>query len=291
MKKTVVLSIVYPAVERYLLDFFDSLSNQKDQDFDVYLINDRLNNIEFYKKKYSSLKITIKNMGGSPALLRKAGIEWVLKNNFDIIVFADADDYFSENRIALSKLLLNHNDIVCNELVLFGDSYPSQISYLGNHFQERNIICNKDIYSGNCLGLSNTALNTTQITDINIEVPENLVAFDWLFYSHLLLKDKRAIFTREIKTFYRQHNSNIGNFYLITDEQILHGVNVKRIHYHTLSPFDNWYREQAMIFQNLYQRLYDDIHFKGKYCNALRIQMPAFPLWWECIKSPEELRI
>ena len=53
MKKssTAFLTTVFPSCKQYLDDFFKSLSNQTDSDFDVIVINDCLEDFIFFIKK------------------------------------------------------------------------------------------------------------------------------------------------------------------------------------------------------------------------------------------------
>ena len=71
---------------------------------------------------------------GHPAALRKAGIQWVISEGVESIIFADADDYFADNRIEISKKMLVDHDVVCNELLLTGQKYPQPVPMLGELF-------------------------------------------------------------------------------------------------------------------------------------------------------------
>ena len=44
---------------------------------------------------------------------------------FQSIIFADADDYFADNRIEISKKMIVDHDVVCNEILLTGRNTPS----------------------------------------------------------------------------------------------------------------------------------------------------------------------
>jgi glycosyltransferase involved in cell wall biosynthesis len=288
--RTAVLSFVYPGVERYLPQFIRSLSNQNDKDFVLFLINDQVDNLRTFLEDFD-LPVKIQNSFGSPAKLRKTGIAWVADEKFDIVVFADADDCFSENRVLLSKGLLRNNDIIFNELLLFGKNMSKCIPMLEPRFVHGQYIGESSLLNANCLGMSNTAVRINKITDLASGIPDTVIAFDWALYVKLLNAGSRALFTKETSTYYRQHVRNIASPLAMTDEQILRGVNVKAEHYSALKNLNKWYFLQSGTFTWLLKKLYADDLFRHKYCETVRSHLPANPLWWEPIKSAEELKL
>lgn len=147
-----VLSVVYPGVEPYLPDFLSSLENQTENNFVLYLINDGINGVEYFLDAVD-LNVKIKNKTGTPAALRKIGLKWLLGEDIDVVVFADADDYFSRNRIEVSIEKLGYCDIVVNELILVGYNYSTPVPILRNYFAEGQFIFPQSIKDANCMGL------------------------------------------------------------------------------------------------------------------------------------------
>ena len=135
---TAVFSVVYPGVEIYFPEFLSTLSKQTDRNFTVFLINDGLPNIEDFLKR-TDLDVKVKEAQESPAALRKMGIRWVQEAGAKIIIFADSDDYFSENRVEISKNMLVQYDLVFNELVLTGKGVTDSTPMLGTYFSDGEI--------------------------------------------------------------------------------------------------------------------------------------------------------
>ena len=111
--KIALFSVIHPNALPYFNEFLHSLANQTYKDFTLFLINDGVSHIEEITKQFD-LKILLKNIGGTPVAIRKAGIEWLLLQGTDIIIFADSDDYYMDNRIEVSKNMLSYYDIIFN---------------------------------------------------------------------------------------------------------------------------------------------------------------------------------
>lgn len=285
-----VFSVIYPGIEPYLPDFLNSLSKQTDKNFCVFLINDGMNNVPVCIDSVD-LSVKIKKRSGLPAALRKAGIEWITREGADAVVFADADDYFAKDRIEVSKRLLNTVDIVCNELILIGENFDVPLAMLGRYLEEGEAIHSQFLMSANCMGLSNTSLRTQGIPfKYMAQIPEDIIAFDWAFFSLCLLyTDAKAVFTQQTRTYYRQYENNLASPVSLTEAQILRGVRVKRDHYRLLARFDREYTELAEVFGQLLFQLQEDTSLRTEYCGAVRRQSSPVPLWWEPIKSRKEL--
>lgn len=283
-----VFSVVYPGVEPYFPKFLSTLSEQTDRNFTLFLINDGLLNIERFLKR-THLDVKVKGAGGSPAALRKMGIRWVQEAGAKIIIFADSDDYFAKNRVEISRDILVKYDLVFNELVLTGKGVTDSTPILGAHFSDGEIVFCKHIRTANCMGLSNTALRVKNIPLYFGQIPENIIAFDWALFALCLHAGARGVFTKKTVTYYRQHGNNLASPHSFTEEQILRGVQVKRDHYQVLSRFYEEYISLSDLFEKLLAQLQSDEILRRKYCQTVRKQAPAIPMWWESIKSLKEL--
>ena len=88
--------------ENFLIDFFDSLTRQTCNNFDVVVVNDGYSNFDKLKSKYSMLNILELEYSNTPAKNREYGINYCINNKYDVLVFGDSDDYFSDNRVEFS---------------------------------------------------------------------------------------------------------------------------------------------------------------------------------------------
>jgi len=283
-----VFSVIYPNALPYFNEFLNSLAKQTYKDFTLFLVNDGVSSIEEVIRRFD-LNIILKNIGGTPPAIRKAGIGWILEQGADIIIFADSDDCFMDNRTEISKSMLSCHDIVFNELICFGENIQQPFSMLKNRFKEGEVLSKGKVKYSNCMGFSNTAISTKCITKSLSQIPDDIIAFDWAFFSLCLQERKIAMFTAKTATYYRLHENNIASPRSFTEDQILRGVHVKRDHYRFISRFGNEYDSISNEFVQLFERLKKDTTLRDKYCQEVKNQSPSSPLWWESIKTLEEL--
>lgn len=288
--KTAVLSVVYPGLSPFLKDFAASLKQQSDSQFELYIVNDGMTNVMNY---FLDMPVKIRNvLPGLPiARIRKIGIQWLADENIDAVVFADADDCFARNRIAVCKDLLTMYDVVVNELVLFGSNAVKGSTMLQGRFQHGQLIKSGDLLCSNCCGLSNTASHLNSVASAMGDIPDEIQAFDWALFSRVLLAGKTAVFTDATQTYYRQHDNNMAAPHLLSDAQILRGVQIKRAHYLSLSNRNEWYYAQAQKFDEIYQKLHSDSNFYLEYTSIIRRKAIKNPLWWEMIRDLEDVEL
>ncbi|NVJ54173.1 MAG: glycosyltransferase family 2 protein [Campylobacteraceae bacterium] len=265
MNKIVFLTTIFPMNKKYLYDFFDSLKNQIYKKFDIVVVNDGFENFEKIKLKYNQVLTIIElNYSNTPAKNREFGINYCIENNYNILIFGDSDDYFEKNRINKSIELLKNNDIVVNDLSLFDDSGVYEEKYLSNRLKNLQLVDFKFIRDKNIFGLSNTAIKLNNLEKVII--PEDLIAVDWYFFTLLLDALKKAIFTNETVSYYRQYQENTVGITELNIDSFQKIVKVKKLHYEALKDKINGF----------------DIKLKGlldiKFNNQKKINNP---LWWE----------
>lgn len=298
MKKsnTVFLTTIFPASEEYLDEFFISLQNQSNKNFDVLVVNDGIRNFSTYITKYSNLNIIEFISELSPAKNREVGINKVLELGYDYLIFGDSDDYFSENRIAKTLIALKESEIIINNLTILGkkeriDSffsiYPKTTQNISNNF-----------YDSNIFGLSNIAISSSVLKE-PASFNEGLIAVDWFFISSLLIQERYSIkFIEDTQTYYRQYDNNtIGMSLLLNEEKLNLGIRVKITHYTALIKYcqTNNLHKYSFIFENslgninnLQKKLEDSI-FKKQYIEIVNFNIEdIFTGWWSEIISLEK---
>jgi len=219
MKNVAFLTTIFPMEGQFLIDFFDSLSGQTYDNFDVIVVNDGYDNFYDVKMKYQNLSIIELPYSDTPAKNREYGINYCIEHKYDILIFGDSDDYFSNNRVELSLNILNSNDIVVNDVSLFDDRGVYETMYISNRLSDNSKVNYSYIKNKNIFGLSNTALKINILSKVSFD--KDLVAVDWYLYKGLLKNGCKAIFTNKAITYYRQHKDNTiglqavkGKYYL-----------------------------------------------------------------------------
>ena len=217
--KIAFLTTIFPMKKQFLIDFFNSLNNQTCDNFDVVVANDGYSNFNEIKLKYGKLNIVELECSNTPAKNREYGINYCIERKYDILIFGDSDDYFSNNRVELALEALNSNDIVVNDVSLFDNNGTYEDMYISNRLENDSKVNFNYIKNKNIFGLSNTALKINILSKVSFD--KDLVAVDWYLYKGLLKNGCKAIFTNKAITYYRQHKDNTvglqaikGKYYL-----------------------------------------------------------------------------
>jgi len=278
-RRTVVVSVIYDAAREYLNSFFTSLGNQTYKNFDILLILDEFEGIEQYIDSFPNLNIRYKAASGSIPSLRKAMIDCAVSAGYEFAIFCDCDDFLSNGRVGGSVELLEHYDICVNDVSLVDENENIICNnYLSKRLKNCHNIVYQDIKAYNFCGLSNTAVRLLSLPELNFN--DNLVAVDWYLFSVLLFEGKRAVFSSDFTTFYRQHAENTAGFSSLTPQKLKRAVKVKSIHYNELSKIDKELTEYNTFFNLLVVKIEDHEYF-DKYFYKAQSKMPEFPLWWE----------
>ena len=280
--KTAFFSVIYPAVEPFLPDFFRSLERQTSEEFSLVLVNDGVSDIGHFIKAFGSARITVLESRGSPAENRMIGIRHALEVGAEYLIFGDSDDFFSKNRVEACIELLNAGwDVVVNDLTAV-DSEGKNLdpNYLSRRVEEGAEIKFPFIRDKNIFGLSNTAVRASLLK--NLAPPHDLVAVDWYLFSALLLKGCRAIFTAKASTHYRQHDANTVGVGGLEEVGIVKQLDAKVRHYKAMSQMSDQY-ENGALYERTLECLQDSPELIPEYVDYLRQHAKENPLWWENI--------
>lgn len=284
MNKIAFLTVLYPINDSIVDLFFNSLVNQTNKSFDIIIVNDGFSDIEHFKEKYCNLNIIEIKNSNNIAKNRELLIRFAIEKKYEIAVFGDIDDYFESNRVEISTKFLNSYDIVVNDLITFGIEHFKE-KIISKRIENLSTISINYIVRKNIFGLSNTAINLKGLHSKDIVFPSDLIAVDWYFYSNLLLSGKKAIFTNETLTYYRQYENNtigIGN---VSEKNILKSIEVKLIHYRYMKEKSEIFRTEFSRIERLSYRLNSDHRLLDIACrNTESIQNP---LWWEVTELGE----
>ena len=224
------LTTIFPMKEQFLIDFFGSLSKQTDENFDVVVVNDGYRGFDKIKERYCELNIIELSCLRTPAKNREFGINFCKDEKYEVLIFGDSDDYFSDNRIELSLKHLQNFDIVVNDLNLFNESGIYEEKYISNRVENNSIVNYSFIKDKNIFGMTNTAINLNILDKVKFD--DSLVAVDWLMFKDLLKLGHKAIFTNEIISYYRQYFDNTiglremeGRYLLWWEKKSGYGIN------------------------------------------------------------------
>lgn len=265
LNKIAFLTTVFPMNKQYLYDFFDSLKNQTYKKFDIIVVNDGFEDFEKIKSQYNQFLTIIElQYSNTPAKNREYGINYCIDNKYGVLIFGDSDDYFESNRIEKSLELLEKFDIIVNDLSLFDERSLYEEKYLSHRLENSQVVDFEFIKDKNIFGLSNTAIILNSLKKIT--VPDDLIAVDWYLFSLLLHEGKKAIFTNETISYYRQYQGNTVGFKELDEISFQKAIKVKQKHYEALKIKITEFDKELKKLSNM------------SFDNRKSINNP---LWWE----------
>ena len=240
---TAVITTTYPDAYKYMADLTTALMAQDDREFDFIVIE-----------------------RDTPANAKIDGVKFC--DRYEKLLFIDGDDYPASNWVSTVKKLLDEHSIVFCDLEMFWDSGRREW-FMSKRFNNGDRVFMQDIDNKNCLGFGNTAIRTDILTDEDLTLPDNIIAADWAFYTRILKRGHKAVFTDDTHINYRQHNNNTAGPRRMDMAQIIRGIDVKIQHYTYFNdPRANEYRK---------------IRNSAEYIRKVKANVPEFPLWWEAI--------
>ena len=271
-----VFSVIFQANLKYLDEFINSLNNQNNQCFELFLINDGLSPSVLHDAfKFAKFPVVIYTINDklTPAQIREVGFKELTKKEYKKIIFADTDDLMSPNRVDKSIEMLDLYPVVFTDITLISEN---NIVLESSIWKDRllNIEVNRNfLYDKNVLGLGNSAIQGSFLR--NIVFPKEIIAVDWYYFT-IILGNQNAGFISDAITFYRQHFNNTIGIKEVTIERLEFIFKVKEKHYAELINIDPQYAKYAseMIHK---KKLLSDGYVTAYEINKNKINF----FWWE----------
>jgi hypothetical protein len=211
-------------------------------------------------------------------------------------VFADCDDTFSRNRVAVSRRLLADHPVVANELLAFGAGIDGQVAMLSPLLREGQRIGADDLVHGNVLGMGNTAARIAPLLPQLDHIDPQLVAYDWALFTRVLHAGAQAVFTASATTAYRQHAGTSVGLQACDAASLLRMAQVKALHYRAAADLGAPYPALAAGFARLAATLAADPQQLARYAGTCaRSARSAHGTgsagaWWSAAILPPEVR-
>lgn len=285
MKKTAVLTTWYPSVEPYLEKFITSINNQTDKNFSLIILNNRFLNSKKFKKKINKKinVIEIFSRLNNITTNRKKLIKFAIKMQFENLIFSDSDDYFTKNRIFLTKKNLRNNDIVVNQ-ILIKKNKRNPIKFIKENIIKSIKEKKFDLTKSNIFGLSNTALKSQHVKKIIGQINKNVKIFDWFFWILIKPLKKSVIFEKKIKTFYNLHGDNQTFTYSkMNNNNYLDLLKIRKKNFFYLQKTNRFYFKYYLEEKKNYQEIENKVKLsKMKIPEVINYNKNyKKKLWWE----------
>lgn len=290
-----VYTTVYPAIQKFLTAWYDSVLHQTDRTFDLFIGCDELSPADVQTLLGRSVEATwyIAPRGSNSLQVREAAIREILRDpSYNAVVFVDADDVLHPTRVEAARQEMDRADVAgCGLEIIREDG-----SSTGHRFGPDSSALDFDALLPRCnfFGLSNTAYRTSVLVRC-LPLPAQCAMMDWFLVTRAWAAGASLSFDPFRRMYYRQYSSNhaqvlppfsasyvrrITTMVLLHYRMVLTGIpelptSVRR----TLEQA----RHRVSQFE---QRVASNEPTLQYYVAALNA-LPPSPMWWTCVARPE----
>ena len=290
---TLLIAVIFEKVKPYINKYMDSIICQSTKEFDLLILNDGFEG-KIPNNLANNQLINITNHQ-TPAEIRQFGINYAIENNYKVVIFTDADDYYSKNYVESLIEGLKKSDFVYSNITPVDNNSVKTNSYFVlpnelNRYQQ--------IIKHNFIGLGCSAIRSEIIKQIKF--PSDIIAVDWYLYSILLLNGYHGTFIDASTVYYRQHLNNVvGGIKQLDSARLFSGISTKEKHYHHIRKYciENSYESAAEEYEAKYRQIIElklflqDRKILEKYINYINANLSTlYKGWWSEIISINEFK-
>ena len=292
MSALALYTTIYPGVERYLADWYESVRRQSDQAFRLWIGLDLLT-IDSAKTAMGGdpeATWVPGEPGDSPAQIRQRALAQIVKT-CDAVVLVDSDDVLRPGRVATARAMLADSDLTGCGLRLVDEqgAYMSASLRLSPGTEPDDVLPRNNIF-----GLSNSAMRSDLLRRC-LPIPAAVELVDWYLVSQAWLLGARFGFDNEVGMDYRQHDANMARVIPPFDiKQVTRDTERVRAHFRILreSSLDgavlHRLEEVAAVaadIETFHERVVLRPALLERYVRAVN-KLETAPLWWSSVANP-----
>jgi hypothetical protein len=287
-----VYTTIYPGVKRYLVDWYRSLRQQTDQEFQLWIGLDQLGSESVKNILGSDLKANwvATPSGASPAQIRQQALARIVETCSGVVL-VDSDDLLHPSRVASARVALQVSELAGCALRL-----------IDQHGKDLDLIFNlparlepDDVFPRhNVFGFSNSAFRSDLLRRC-LPIPTAAVLVDWFLATRAWLLGARLGFDRLPRMDYRQHPANTARVrFPFSRDQVISDTTLVRRHFELLlaEPASDYLAERYAALRRVtsdveafHQQIIVDPTKLAGYVEALNALRPP-PAWWTCVAYP-----
>jgi hypothetical protein len=287
-----VYTTVYPGVEAYLVDWYRSLCQQTDQDFQLWIGLDMLESEPVQKMLGGSLNAhwVIASSGATIAQVRQEALAQIVETCSGVVL-VDSDDLMHPTRVAAARVGLEASELVGCSLCLI----DQQGNDLGLTFGLSSRLGPDDIFPrNNIFGFSNSAFRSDLLRRC-LPIPPGTVLVDWFLATRAWLMGAKLAFDRVPRMDYRQHSANTARVrFPFSPGQVISDTALVRQHFQFLlaEPRRQFLADRVAALRSVaaevdafHQNIVLQAAQLSNYVQLLNDLHPA-PLWWSSVANP-----
>ena len=227
--KLAVYTTVYPAVLKYLRDWYRSVQAQTDTDFELWIGLDALAQAEVVDAIgcHVDARWIDAPAGSTPAQIRDLALRQMTAACCDVIL-VDSDHVLHPGRVAAARQALRTSDLAgCALEIVDKDGNP-----LGTEFNlDPALQVSQVLPRNNVFGFSNSAYRC-ELLERCLPIPHDAVLVDWFIATRAWLFGAELSFDNTVRMQYRQYDANTARVRLpFWPDQILSDSALVRRHF------------------------------------------------------------
>lgn len=297
IKTLALYTTIYPGVEAFLGDWYRSVQEQTDQDFQLWIGLDTMGigaAIDAMGGDPGAIWVTTA-AGDTPAQVRQRAFARIVEN-CDGVVLVDSDDVLHASRVASARAALQTSDLAGCALRLV-DEHGREIGMTMGLPPQTGVM---EVFPrNNVFGLSNSAFRSDLLRRC-LPIPASAALVDWFLATQAWLYGARLVFDPGIRMDYRQHGANMARVRPPFDgPRIVQDTERVRHHFQIVltSPPEGGLTDRfaavervAADIEAFHRRVVLRPVQLERYVQALNALEMA-PLWWSCVAHPSLQRM
>ncbi|RJP75600.1 MAG: hypothetical protein C4522_20540 [Desulfobacteraceae bacterium] len=290
--KTALYTTVYPGVEPYLSAWSNSVKQQTDPMFDVWIGVDGLSTSQVHALIGKDLNATLVpgKPDDTPIQVRQRAILRII-DEYTCIVFTDSDDVLFPTRVEAAKKNLQHEDVHACSMKLMrhdGSDLHLTMPLSGKNAKVATLA------RTNVLGLSNTAWRTKKLKAC-LPVPSECVLMDWFLGTRAWIQGMKIHFDHEIHMWYRQHAENTAQLLPpFTEAKVIKATGLVMNHYRFVFNSEpqlpenvrDMLEKENLRITRFFNAIHESARTLSEYTDALN-RLPVELAWWWFVAHPK----
>jgi hypothetical protein len=222
-----VYTTIYPGVEPYLEDWYQSLRQQTDKEFELWIGLDHLESESVKEMLDCDLKASwvVTPSGATPAQIRQQALARIMETCVGVVL-VDSDDLLHPSRVGSARAALQASEVAGCALRLVNEQGKDiGVTFdLPAHLAAENVFPRNNVF-----GFSNSAFRTDLLRRC-LPIPRDAVLADWFIATRAWLLGAKMSFDRVPRMDYRQHPANTARvrFPFAKDQVVSDTALVKR---------------------------------------------------------------
>jgi len=285
-----VYTTIYPAVLKFLPEWYESVRAQTDTDFELWIGLDALKQADVEARLGARIpaRWIEAEANSTPASIRNRALREMTGADFDVVL-VDSDDVLHATRVAAARQALRESDLAGCALEIIDESGSS----IGAKFNlDPSVKPSQVLPRNNVFGFSNSALRC-ELLERCLPIPRDAVLVDWYIATRAWLFGAELSFDHSVRMKYRQYGANTARVRLpFWPDQILSDSLLVREHFKLVMASG----PQAQFLPGRWTellRVARDIELFEGYINQSSANLNAYvdslnkavrqPIWWTSV--------